>query len=69
MQRQPVESSNIASIGVENGVIEVEFKHGGVYQYSGCSPDLCEQFLAAPSKGAFFGKHIKNLPFRKLEAP
>lgn len=66
MQRQPVESSNIASIGTENGVIEVEFKGGRIYQYPDCDPDLCQKFMAAPSKGEFFGKHVKNRPFRKV---
>lgn len=35
MKRQSVESSNLASIGydAENEILEVEFKHGGVYQY------------------------------------
>ena len=71
MQRQAVESGNIRSIGHDpaTNTLEVEFKHGGVYQYPSCGADLCERFLTAPSKGAFFGKHIKNLPFRKVEAP
>jgi len=35
MKRQAVESSNLASVGydVENEILEVEFKHGRVYQY------------------------------------
>lgn len=33
MHRQPVESSNVATIGFSNNVLEIEFKHGGVYQY------------------------------------
>ena len=35
MQRQPVESSSLASVGYEERTrtLEVEFHNGGVYQY------------------------------------
>ena len=35
MERIAVESSNLASIGYDEAsmVLEVEFKHGGIYQY------------------------------------
>ena len=35
MKRQSVESSNLASVGYdeEKQILEVQFKHGGVYQY------------------------------------
>lgn len=35
MNMTPVSSSNIASIGYENGTLYVAFNHGGVYAYSG----------------------------------
>lgn len=67
MTRQPIESSNIRSIGVENGTIEVEFKHGGVYQYPDCDPETCQKFLESPSKGTFFAQHLKHRPFKKVD--
>lgn len=35
MKRQSVSSSNLASVGydAENEILEIEFNHGGVYQY------------------------------------
>ena len=35
MYRIPVSSSNLASVGYEGGILEIEFKSGSVYQYSG----------------------------------
>lgn len=33
MKRIPVSSTNVASVGYENQVLEVEFLNGSVYQY------------------------------------
>ena len=35
MKRESVKSSNLASIGYDetNNILEIEFNHGGVYQY------------------------------------
>jgi len=35
MKRQPVESSNLASVGYDAArqILEIEFNHGGIYQY------------------------------------
>ena len=35
MDRQSVRSSNISSIGYDenNRILEIEFRHGGIYQY------------------------------------
>ena len=37
MERQSVSSSNLHSVGYdqESAVLEIKFKEGGVYQYSG----------------------------------
>jgi hypothetical protein len=35
MQRQPVASSNIRSIGFEAGEMQIEFANGRVYSYTG----------------------------------
>jgi hypothetical protein len=43
---------------------------GSVYQYSNVTPQQFDEFLAAPSKGAYFGAHFKpkaeEHPFVKL---
>lgn len=62
MQRQWVESSAIASVGYDRGrgVLEVEFKNGGVYQYFKVQENDVEQLLTAGSHGQFFSKQIRD---------
>lgn len=60
MQMIPVHSSNVESVGYENGVIEVHFHNGHAYQYSGASEALFRDFLAAPSKGKFVHQRLKD---------
>jgi hypothetical protein len=61
MNRQPVKSSNILSIGHEDGAMEIEFSNGRVYRYSG--PRVTEHYnnlLAAESVGKHFATHVRN---------
>jgi len=61
MERQPVTSSLIKSIGHENGVMHIEFSNGKVYEYTG--PKVSEHYaalLAAPSIGKHFGAHVRG---------
>jgi hypothetical protein len=62
MKRKTVESSNIASIGYdsENEILEVEFNHGGVYQYSDVPQDVYEELMSADSHGKYFSANIRN---------
>ena len=67
MNRIPVTSTNIASIGWENDVLEVEFTSGGVYQYQGVPKDVYDGFMAAASKGKYLASSIKGAyPFTKV---
>lgn len=61
MRREPVESSNIKSIGydAQNRELHIEFKSGGVYSYHGVSPDEHESMMKADSIGSHFHKRIK----------
>jgi hypothetical protein len=52
-----VVSSNIDSIGHENGVMRVKFKNGGTYEYQGVTP---EQFVAMKSAESV-GKHLNSM--------
>ena len=63
MERKPVESSNIKSIGYnpDNQVLEVEFTSGTVYQYDDVPPELYADFESAPSVGRFFHQNIKSV--------
>jgi hypothetical protein len=60
MYRTTVDSSNIKSIGRKDGVVEVEFKNGDVWQYSGVPEKVSDELLMAESKGVFFSQHIKD---------
>lgn len=60
MDRTPVTSSNVASVGYENGVLEVEFNHGGIYQYQGVPPEAYQGLVSAASVGGYLAKHIKG---------
>ena len=62
MERIEVESSNLASVGydAENEILEVEFKHGGIYQYFDVPVEIYEELMNAPSHGVYFSANIRN---------
>jgi hypothetical protein len=62
MQRTPVESSNLASVGYDasSATLEIEFRKSGLYQYFGVSADTYEALMNAGSKGTYFDQHIKK---------
>ncbi len=68
-----VESNQIACIGYDatSKTLSVQFARGpgSIYHYTNVEPDLHAKFMAAESKGTFFGEHIKPLPFDKFPAP
>lgn len=61
MDRLPVASSNIHSIGYDpqSGILEVGFISGDVYQYFDVPEFLCRGLMGASSKGQFLNEHIK----------
>ena len=58
MQRQPVESEAVNSIGHQETVLEVEFSDGRIVVYARVSPEVHRQFMAAPSATSFFEDKI-----------
>lgn len=70
MKRQSVESSNLASVGydAENEILEVEFKHGGVYQYFDVPENVYEELMNASSHGQYFDRNVKKAgyEFKKM---
>ena len=60
MNRSPVRSSNIASVGYENGTLEIAFVDGGVYQYLNVPEHIYQGLMSATSKGGYFHNHIKD---------
>lgn len=62
MEREPVTSSNIVSIGYDTATetLEVEFATTGTYQYYNVPESIHQQLMEANSKGTFFNTHIRN---------
>ena len=62
MHREPVASSANSSVGYdpESETLEVEFTSGAVYEYYGVPRKVFRSLMAAPSKGQFLAKRIKD---------
>ena len=69
MQREYVASSNINSIGYDEGsqTLEVEFLNGSIYQYYNVPQNIHEQLMQAGSKGKFLNTYIRNAyPYSRI---
>ncbi len=69
MNRTPVTSSNIHSIGYDHqaGTLEVEFTSGDVYQYFNVPEHLYQQFFHATSPGEFLNDYLRyNYRYQKV---
>ena len=62
IERQPVVSSDIASIGYDatSETLEIEFKATGVYRYFSVPKEVHEGLVATPSPGKYFLQNIKG---------
>lgn len=62
INRIPVESSNIASVGydAENNILEIEFHHGSIYQYFDVPKEVYENLINATAIGSYFFHNIRN---------
>lgn len=75
INRQPVESSQLNSLGYdpESQTLEIEFKTGSVYRYKGVDQQTFDGLMAAESVGRYFGQVIKpnqeRFPFEKIQGP
>jgi hypothetical protein len=60
--RQVIESSSLRSIGYDRTThtLEVEFRSGGVYQYSGVPDSVWFELRHAPSKGKYFQDRVRD---------
>ncbi len=65
MERLPVQSSNIYSIGYDpvSQTLEVEFNNGSIYQYYGVPEFIYEDFMNADSKGSYLDHYIKKASY------
>ena len=60
LQMIPVRSTNILSVGYENGVLVIAFRNGGSYSYQGVPEQTYQMFMAARSLGQFYTRYIKG---------
>ena len=62
MEREPVNSSNLVSVGYDpsSETLEIEFKNTGIYQYLNVPQFMWERLMQADSVGRFFNAEIKN---------
>jgi hypothetical protein len=62
MKRISIISKVLKSVGYDetSGMLEVEFKNGGLYQYFDVPAEEYSALMMAPSKGTYFGDHIRD---------
>ena len=62
MERIPVDSSNINSIGYDesSSILEVEFKNG-LYQYFGVPEHIYDELMSADSQGVYLNANVKGV--------
>ena len=69
----PVVSKQLAAVGYDaaSKTLAMTFTRGPghVYHYPNVEQKTHDEMMAAESKGAFFGQHIKTLAFDKFPAP
>lgn len=69
----PVTSNQVKAIGyhADTKTLAVTFTRGtsAIYHYQDVPSELYANFIGAESIGSFFGKHIKQLQFKKFRAP
>lgn len=64
-----VVSTNLSRIGYEASNLElhVEFTNGTTYAYAQVPEFVYSELMAAPSKGSYFNRNIKDVyPYSKL---
>jgi hypothetical protein len=62
MEHIAVKSTNIRSVGynLEKLVLEIDFHHGGLYQYLHVQEAMYQALMASSSKGKYFDQHIRE---------
>lgn len=62
MQRQPVSSSNLESVGYDaaSRTLEVAFLSGDVYQYFNVPESVYTGLMSAGSKGSYLDTFVKK---------
>lgn len=59
MDRIPVQSTDIRSIGYSNGVLEIEFLSGGIYTYPNVPKIHFDCMVSYPHPGTYFHRYVR----------
>ncbi len=62
MERTPVQSSNLESVGYDHVslTLEIAFLNGSAYQYFDVPEHIFDGLMGASSKGSYFNQNIKK---------
>lgn len=69
MERTAVRSRDIAIVGYdsETSTLEIAFRIGGVYHYSGVPEEVYRTLMTTSSQGIYFDQQIKHqYPHKKI---
>ena len=69
MNRQPVVSTNLVSVGYDAATrtLEIEFHGGRVYRYDGVPSSVHQGLMSAPSHGRYFrGQIMHQYRYRRV---
>lgn len=63
MNRQPVTSSNVESVGYDDDsfTLEIVFRNGSIYQYFDVPRSVYDMMLQADSPGRFLHEQIRGV--------
>ena len=63
MKRQPINSSDLVSVGydVKNEILEIEFHQGRVYQYFDVPVKVYAELMNAEDNTKYFEQNIKEI--------
>ena len=69
MDRNPVKSSNVRSVGYDSTdlILEVEFHSGGIYHYLKVPMEIYDGLMNAPSKGKYLDKNVIKRGFAYIQ--
>lgn len=56
----PVRSSNLSSVGYDNGTLYIHFHTGFTYWYANVPIEIYQTLMATPHKGEYFHSHIER---------
>jgi hypothetical protein len=60
MHRTAVDSETLASVGYEDGTLEIEFTSGKIYRYFDVPAGTHARLMSAESLGGYFNANIRG---------